>query len=41
MSDINAEWKELKSKIGNFTSHMNSTNAQIDARLKKLQEKEE
>ena len=41
MSDIGAEWKELRSKIGNFTSHMNSTNAQIDARLKKLQEKEE
>ena len=41
MSDISAEWKELRSKIGNFTSHMNSTNAQIDARLKKLQEKEE
>lgn len=41
MSDISTEWKELRSKIGNFTSHMNSTNAQIDARLKKLQEKEE
>ena len=50
MSDIGAEWedcwtdrvaKELRSRIGNFTSHMNSTNAQIDARLKKLQEKEE
>ena len=41
MSDISAEWKELRSKIGNFTSHMNSTNEQIDARLKKLQEKEE
>lgn len=41
MSDISAEWKELRSKIGNFTSHMNSTNAQIDARLKKLKEKEE
>lgn len=41
MNDISTEWKELRSKIGNFTSHMNSTNEQIDARLKKLQEKEE
>ena len=41
MSDISAEWKELRSKIGNFTSHMNGMNAQIDAKLKKLQENEE
>lgn len=41
MSDITNEWKELRSKIGNFICHIDSTNAQIDAKVKKLQEKEE
>ena len=41
MSDISAEWKELRQKIGTFICHMNSTNAQIDAKVKTLQEKEE
>ena len=41
MSDISAEWKELRQKIGNFICHMDSMNAQNDAKLKKLQEKEE
>lgn len=31
----------IDSKIGNFTSHMTGMNTQIDAKLKKLQEKEE
>lgn len=41
MSDIGVEWKELRPKIENFTCRMDSTNTQIDAKLKKLQEKEE
>ena len=41
MSDISAEWKELRPQIGNLISRMDSENCHIDARLKKLQEKEE
>lgn len=41
MSDISNEWKELRPKIENFTCRMDSTNTQIDAKLRKLQEKEE
>lgn len=41
MSDISNEWKELRPKIENFTCRMDSTNTQIDAKLKKLQKKEE
>ena len=41
MSDITAEWKELRHKIGNFICHMDGINARVDAKLKKLQEKEE
>ena len=41
MSDISAEWKELRPKIGNLISRMDSENCHIDAKLKELQEKEE
>lgn len=41
MSDISAEWKELRSKIGNLISRMDSENCHLDAKLKELQEKEE
>lgn len=41
MRDINTEWKELRPKIGNLISHINSENYQINVKLKELQEKEE
>lgn len=41
MSEINTEWKELRPKIGNLICHIDGMNAQIDAKLKALQEKEE
>ena len=41
MSEISTEWKELRSKIGNFICHIDGINARVDAKLKKLQEKEE
>lgn len=41
MSDITNEWRELRPKIGNFICRMDGLNAQIDAKLKTLQEKEE
>ena len=41
MSDISAAWKELRPKIGNLISHINSENYNIKVKLKELQEKEE
>ena len=41
MSDISTEWKELRPQIGNLICHIDGMNAQIDAKLKALQEKEE
>lgn len=41
MSDFTNEWRELRPQIGNLICHIDGMNAQIDAKLKALQEKEE
>lgn len=40
MSEISAEWKELRPQIGNLISRMDSENCHLDAKLKELQEKD-
>lgn len=40
MSDISTEWREIRPKLGDLICHIDSTNQSIDAKMIKLQKKD-